>query len=391
MAVDFSNTEVAFKSKSDRELKKAYWLFKMVASPTVVNVGESLTNFALACRLPIRWAVKPTIFSQFCGGETIDECDLKIKQLEENNIGTILDYSLEGKNTDDSLNATTAEVLETIKKAKDTPSIPFAVFKPSGIGKFEVLEMANESEGKLIDEESKLDYSLFEERMDRIFSLGHELGVSVFVDAEDSWIQDSIDRVTERMMEKYNKDRAIVVTTVQMYRWDRLDYLRDLYQRAKEKGFKVGVKLVRGAYMEKERERAAEKGYQDPIQANKEATDRDYDLALKYCIERLDVFEVCAGSHNEKSANVLVDLLEENNIHKADNRVYFAQLLGMSDHISFNLAANGYNVAKYVPYGPVRDVMPYLIRRAQENTSVAGQTGRELKLISQELERRKKS
>lgn len=388
MAVDFSNTEVAFKSKSNKELNKAYWLFKMVGSSTLVNVGKSLTSFALAIRFPIKWVVKPTIFAQFCGGETIDECKPTIEVLDKHGVGTILDYSLEGKESENDLDSTRDEVIKTIERAKSDDAIPFAVFKPTGISKFSILEKANGSLNSLNEVERKT-YDSFYGRMDAICAAAHRLNVPVFVDAEDSWIQDTIDRACEAMMIKYNKENAIVYTTVQMYRWDRLDYLKKLQGLAQEHNIKIGVKLVRGAYMEKERERAKEMGYKDPIQPNKKATDDDYNAALAFCIEHISNFAICAGSHNEDSANVLVDLIKGKELSLNDSRVYFAQLLGMSDHISFNLSSLGYNVAKYVPYGPVREVMPYLIRRAQENTSVAGQTSRELNLLKKERQRRK--
>jgi len=388
MAIDFSNTEVAFRSKNKAELKKAYWLFKMVSKPGLVNFGKRAMTISLKLHLPVKWLIKKTIFSQFCGGENIDECASTIKNLDDNKVGTILDYSLEGKETNADLDATTQEIIATIERAKADNAIPFSVFKPSGISKFSILEKSNESIDGLNGEE-RADYLKFVERMNKICKKAYDLGVPVFVDAEDSWIQDTIDRMCEVMMSKYNKDAAIVYTTVQMYRWDRLEYLKTLCEKARRENIKIGVKLVRGAYMEKERHRAQEKGYKDPIQPNKKATDDDYNRALAFCVENLDVISICAGSHNEDSANVLVDLIEEKGLDATDTRLYFAQLLGMSDHISFNLSSNGYNVAKYVPYGPVKEVMPYLIRRAQENTSVAGQTGRELSLIQKERKRRK--
>jgi proline dehydrogenase len=388
MAIDFSNTEVAFQNKSKAQLKKAYWLFKMVSKPGLVNFGKWSMTLALKLHLPIKWLIKKTIFSQFCGGEDITECKSTIAELNKNKVGTILDYSLEGKETNADLDATTQEIIDTIERAKADDAIPFSVFKPSGISKFSILEKSNESIDGLNDEE-RADYGKFVERMNKICKKAHDLSVPVFVDAEDSWVQDTIDRMCEVMMWKYNKETAVVYTTVQMYRWDRLAYLKQLCEKARRDQIKIGVKLVRGAYMEKERERAKEKGYKDPIQPTKKATDDDYNAALKFCVENLDVFSICAGSHNEESANVLVDLIAEKGLDQTDPRLYFAQLLGMSDHISFNLSSNGYNVAKYVPYGPVKEVMPYLIRRAQENTSVAGQTGRELSLIQKERKRRK--
>jgi proline dehydrogenase len=388
MALDFSNTEIAFRGKTDKNLKKAYYLFKMVASPSLVNFGSWATNLAFKCRLPVVGIIKKTIFNQFCGGENIEECTPKIKELYANNVGTILDYSLEGKESDADLDKTTAEIIKTIERAKADEAIPFSVFKPTGISKFSLLEKANAGIDKLSDEDMA-DYEKVKLRMHRICSKALELNVPVFIDAEDSWIQDAIDTLAEDMIFLYNKNAPIVYNTIQLYRWDRLDYLKKLHQKVQENGVKVGVKLVRGAYMEKERARAAEKGYKDPIQPTKEATDRDYNLALEYCVQHINDFGVCAGSHNEKSALHLADLIEKYGLQKNDTRIYFAQLLGMSDHISFNLSFNQYNVAKYVPYGPVKEVMPYLIRRAQENTSVAGQTGRELALIMEERKRRK--
>ncbi len=388
MAIDFSNTEVAFRNKSKAELKKAYWLFKMVSKPGLVNFGKWSLTFALKLHLPVKWLIKKTIFTQFCGGENIIECKSTIEDLDKNKVGTILDYSLEGKETNADLDATTQEIIDTIERAKSDDAIPFSVFKPSGISKFSILEKSNESIDGLNDEE-RSDYLKFVERMNKICKKAYDLNVPVFVDAEDSWVQDTIDRMCEVMMWKYNQEAAVVYTTVQMYRWDRLAYLKSLCEKARRDQIKIGVKLVRGAYMEKERARAKEKGYKDPIQPNKKATDDDYNAALAFCVDNLDVFSICAGSHNEDSANVLVDLIAEKGLDPKDHRLYFAQLLGMSDHISFNLSSNGYNVAKYVPYGPVKEVMPYLIRRAQENTSVAGQTGRELSLIQKERKRRK--
>jgi proline dehydrogenase len=390
MALDFSNTEIAFRGKTDSNLKKSYYLFRMVASPGLVNFGSWAIDVSFKCRLPVKGLIKKTIFNQFCGGETIEECTAKIQELHKNNVGTILDYSLEGKESDEDLDQTTNEIIKTIERAKSDSAIPFSVFKPTGIAKFSLLEKSNNGV-ETLSEKDQLDYEKVRSRFHKICGKAHELNVPVFIDAEDSWIQDAIDTLAEEMIFAYNKETAIVYNTVQLYRWDRLDYLKNLHQKALQHSAKVGVKLVRGAYMEKERARAEEKGYKDPIQPNKESTDRDYDLALEYCVNNITDFGVCAGSHNEKSAIYLSELIEKKGLEKNDPRIYFAQLLGMSDHISFNLSFNQYNVAKYVPYGPVKEVMPYLIRRARENTSVAGQTGRELSLIIQERKRRKQN
>jgi proline dehydrogenase len=387
--VSFDNTEIAFGGKSDNDLQWSYRLFKMIGKPWLVKFGSGAANLALTLRLPVKGMIKKTIFKQFCGGESIADCEQKMNDLAKFKIGTILDYSVEGKSTEEVLDHTRDEVIATIKRAQGNPQIPFSVFKVTGISRTELLEKWNKADAKLSAEDEK-ELRVVLARVDAICKAAFEADVPLFIDAEDSWFQDGIDRMTNQMMAKYNTKKAIVYNTLQMYRHDRLDFLKKTYQEAIDGNYFVGIKLVRGAYMEKEREKAAAEGYKDPIQPNKEATDRDYNLALEFMVDHLDKFSICAGTHNEKSSAHLVDLMTKKNISKEDKRIYFAQLLGMSDHISFNLAHHGYNVAKYVPYGPVREVMPYLMRRAQENTSVAGQMGRELSLIVKEKERRKK-
>lgn len=386
--ISFDNTEIAFKSKSDKDLKRAYWLFKIVGIPASVKFGKVATSLAFNLHLPINGIIKKTIFKQFCGGETIEDCAKAIEHLNEFHIGTILDYSVEGKTSDEDFEKTTLEIIATIEKAKGNKAIPFAVFKVTGITRFGLLEKANDLNNSLTASEKK-EFQELVERVDRICKKAFENNVPVFVDAEDSWIQDTIDRLTESMMVKYNKETSIIFNTFQMYRHDRLAYIHNCLNEAKIGGYHYGIKLVRGAYMEKERERAIEKGYPSPIQPNKEACDKDYNVALEYILEHLDVASLCAGTHNELSSAYLAKLMTEKKLDKTDNRIYFAQLLGMSDHISFNLSNANYNVAKYVPYGPIKEVMPYLLRRAEENTSVAGQTGRELTLINKEINRRK--
>lgn len=384
--LSFDNTEIAFSSKSNSELKKSYYLFKLIGSPALVNFGKVATNAALALRIPIGWALKGNIFKQFCGGETIAECARATEVLDRFNIGTILDYSVEGKESEQDFDAAKEEILATIRTANGNKNIPFCVFKVTGLARFELLEKVN-ANATLSDAEVS-EWQRVRERVDEICALSYETGTPIFIDAEDSWIQDAIDHLADEMMEKYNATEAIVYNTIQLYRHDRLAFLKASFEKAKAKGYYLGVKLVRGAYMEKERARAAEKGYRDPIQPNKEATDRDYNAALEFCIENIDRIAICAGTHNEQSSMYLAKLLDEKGIAHNRKHVYFAQLFGMSDHISFNLANAGYNVAKYVPYGPIREVIPYLIRRAQENTSVKGQTGRELSLIQKEMKRR---
>lgn len=387
--ISFDNTEVAFSSKSNRDLKRAYWLFRIIASPSIVKFGKKATNLALNLRLPISAPIKATIFRQFCGGETIAECDRTIADLGKFEIGTILDYSVEGKTSDEDFDQTVDIIIQTIHRAANDPHIPFAVFKVTGIGRHDLIEKASTA-GYTPTSEEKAEIDVIVSRIDHICKAAYEAGTSVFIDAEESWIQDAIDQWTFDMMLKYNKEKCIVFNTLQMYRHDRLAFLTDCLTLANEHHVKYGIKLVRGAYMEKERARAMEKGYPSPIQATKADTDKDYNAALKVIVEHRSVFSLCAGTHNEDSSELLMNFMQEAQIDPQSEQFYFAQLLGMSDHISYNVAHANYHVAKYVPFGPVKEVLPYLLRRADENTSVAGQTGRELSLIMKELDRRAK-
>ena len=353
-----------------------------------MRIGTAATNFALKANLPVEGLIRSTVFDHFCGGVNEEDCLSVIDKMYSKGVSSVLDYSVEGKDSDADLDATRDEIIETIKKSKGNDDIPFAVFKPTGICRTDLLAKANKSEADLKGKDAE-DWEVVMGRVDAICKLAFENKVPVFIDAEDSWFQDAIDRIADAMMLKYNKENAIIYNTIQMYRHDRLEFLKKSHLKAKEAGYILGVKLVRGAYMEKERAKAESEGYPSPIQPTKEATDTDYNLGLVYMLENLAQIHFCAGTHNEKSSEMLAKLMAEYNVNPSDKRVYFAQLLGMSDHISFNIAHAGYNVAKYVPYGPVKEVMPYLMRRARENTSVAGQVGRELGLIIKEKKRRK--
>jgi len=385
--VSFDNTEVAFSGKTPGALRRSYWLFKVISSPWIVSVSKGLTNFALAIHFPIKWIIKPTIFRQFVGGENIEECSRTIAELGKYKVGTILDYSVEGKESEPDFDSGAKEIIATVTRAKTDPNIPFCVFKVTGLARFALLEKVSARE-KLTAEEEK-EWKRVWQRVEDICAASEAISKPIFVDAEDSWIQQAIDDLADEMMAKHNTKMPVVYNTYQLYRKDRLEFLKTSFAKAQAGNYFLGVKLVRGAYMEKERARAKEKGYPDPIHESKENTDRDYDAAVAFCIEHIERIGLCAGTHNEKSSKQLAELLDAKKIPHNHPHVYFSQLLGMSDHISFNLAHDGYNVAKYVPYGPVRDVLPYLIRRAQENTSVKGQTGRELNLIIKEKQRRK--
>lgn len=383
----FDNTQVAFSLKSDTELERAYFLFKLIASQPLVKIGTAVTNFALKAHLPVEGVIRSTVFDHFCGGVNEVDCLKVVDKMYTKGVSSVLDYSVEGKEEETQFDAALEMTLKTIEFAREREAIPFAVFKPTGFGRLDLYEKVGEKAVLTVAEQE--EWSRVIARFDLACKTAYEKDVLLLIDAEESWMQDAADAIVTDMMRKYNKQKAIVFNTLQMYRWDRLDYLKQLHEQAKTEGFYIGMKLVRGAYMEKENERAAERGLKSPICISKGATDINYDAAVLYMVENIDKMAIFAGTHNEESSYKLMRLLEEKGITKDDKRIFFGQLLGMSDNISFNLAENKYNVAKYLPFGPVRDVMPYLIRRAEENTSVAGQTSRELTLIKKEKERRK--
>lgn len=385
--LSFENTEIAFSPKSDLELFRAYVLFSMMNSPKLVGLGTKMIQAGLSMHLPITGLIKPTLFEQFCGGVSIHDCEKTIQKLEEYKVGTILDYSVEGATSEEGFENTMQELLATIKKSKGRDGIPFCVFKVTGIAPTAVLVKVQAKEA--LTEAEANAWAKVQERVDLLCRTAHEEQVRIFIDAEETWIQEPIDQLAEEMMVRYNTGSAIVYNTYQLYLSSKLDQLKADYEKALIGGYHLGAKLVRGAYMEKERARAIQKGYPSPVQPNKEATDNDFNEALKFCISRHAWISICAGTHNEESSLLLAQLMQEAKIPKDSPSFYFAQLYGMSDHISYNLANAGYNVAKYVPYGPVASVMPYLFRRANENTSISGQTSREFGLIQKEVKRRK--
>ncbi len=382
----FGNTEIAFAIKSDSELERAYFLFKMIQNEPLVRIGTAVTNFALNAHLPVEKLIRSTVFDHFCGGVTEEDCMSTIDKMYTKKVHSVLDYSVEGKESEEQFDNAMNKTLKIIDFAKEKKSIPFAVFKPTGFGRFEIYQKLTEK--KELSVEEKKEWNTVVKRYDTVCKAAYDKDVPLLIDAEESWMQDAADDLIEEMMQRYNKEKVIVYSTLQMYRHDRMDYLKDFYKRAQKSNFYIGMKIVRGAYLEKERERAEEKGYKSPICIDKATTDKNYNDALHFMLEnsKLAVF---AGTHNEESSLLLMKLAKKHGINKDDARLWFGQLYGMSDHISYNLSNNGYNVAKYLPFGPVRDVMPYLIRRAEENTSVAGQTSRELKLLKAERKRRK--
>ena len=386
--VSFEDTAIAFRYKSDKELRKANFIFTIVNHPLISAMATGAVKLGMKIGLPIQGLVRSTVFEHFCGGETIEKAERTIHHLGEYNVKTILDYSVEGEKSEAGFDRTTEEILRTFDKAKSSEHVPFCVFKMTGMGNGELFEKIQS--GKVLTPAEDDSYRKVRERVDKICKRSFETGIPVMIDAEETWLQTPIDQIAMEMMARYNQSKALVFITYQMYRADSLSNLKEAHQRAAMHNYFLGVKLVRGAYMEKERERAALNGYPSPIYPTKEETDAAFNKALQFCMDNKQRVSVMCGSHNEYSNHYLTVLMQKHGLTPNDNRVWFAQLLGMSDVISFNLASAGYNVAKYVPYGPVESVMPYLLRRATENTSVAGQSSRELMMIRRELGRRKR-
>ncbi len=387
--LNFQDTKTAFADKTDSQLREKYRLFKLMNSPVLNEISTKSAQIALYLGLPVEWLIKNTIFEQFCGGENIEECQPTIEKLGASKIGTILDYSVEGKSDEADFERTKDETILNLKRAKNDDKIPFAVFKVTGIAPLGTLEKI--SSNTELKESNKVKWENARRRILEICEYADSIEQPIFIDAEDSWIQDAIDQLATEMMEKYNNEKPIVFNTIQLYRHDRLDYLKKAHKKARNEGYIYAVKLVRGAYMEKERERAKEMNYPSPIHTDKAATDRDFNLAVDYCLENVEEIAFVAGTHNEESVQKLVQKMKEKGVAENHPHVFFSQLFGMSDNLSYILAQKNYNVSKYVPYGPVRDAVPYLIRRAEENTSVKGQVSRELDLIARELKRRTNS
>lgn len=387
--LDFTNTQLAFQAKSDRELKRTYWLYRAIDSPFLTKIGPQLLIWAFRLGLPIERLVKKTLFDLFIGGVSIKDTLGRSQALYAYGIFTILDYSVEGDNDKDSFDATAQEIMATLAHGASHPEVAFSACKLSGLTHNEVL--AKVQEGKVLTEQESVQYQRFLKRVNDICAAAARYRTPIFIDAEESWMQNTIDQVAEAMMETYNREWAAVHTTVQLYRHDRLAYLRSLIQRSKEGGYVLGVKLVRGAYLEKERARARQLGYADPMQPDKASTDRDFDAAARLCLDHLEHVAVCLGTHNQRSTQLLAEEMISRQLPPDHPHVVFAQLLGMSDHISFNLAHHGFRAAKYLPYGPVKAVLPYMIRRAQENTAIAGQSSREVSLLKEELARRRQA
>ena len=387
MSLNFEDTATAFALKSDADLERAYFLFRLIANQPLVRIGTAVTNFALDAHLPVEGLIRATVFDHFCGGTDEKDCMPIIEQMHAFGVSSILDYSVEGKQEEEQFDFALQKTLRVLDFVEEREAIPFAVFKPTAFGRIDLYEKVG-AKGPLSAEE-KEEFERVKRRFHEAAAKAASMQVGLLIDAEESWMQNAADDLVMELMTQYNSSGTYIYNTIQFYRHDRLEYLKSICEVARKQGFRIGIKAVRGAYMEKEAHRAEEKGLPNPICASKQATDQNFDLGIQFMMENLDVFDIFCGSHNENSSLLLTQLMKEKGLKKNDPRIWFGQLHGMSDHISFNLSKAGYNVAKYVPYGPVRDVMPYLIRRAEENTSVAGQTSRELELIKKERKRRK--
>ncbi|MBT8349915.1 MAG: proline dehydrogenase family protein [Deltaproteobacteria bacterium] len=385
--VCFEDTATAFKHKSNRELLLSYLIFGLTKSPFLVKFLSQAAKFALAIGLPVKPFIKATVFKQFCGGEKKEEYSKVITELGKADVGTILDYSVEGTKDEDGFEDTTKQLLQIVEQSKSDPNIPCTCMKMTAIGSFDLFKKVSANE--TLTKEDQLDLNKVKIRLEKICNASKEADKPIYIDAEETWIQGAIDRLAEEMMAKYNQNRAIVFTTLQLYRWDRNDYFKQLILQARSGGYKLGIKIVRGAYLEKERERARRLRYKSPINDTKADTDREYNKAVEIFIDNIDVVEICVGTHNEESCKLLIQTMAELELPNNHPHIYFSQLYGLSDNISFNLANAGYNVSKYLPFGPVESTLPYLARRAEENTAIAGQMSKELEIIISERKRRK--
>jgi len=401
--VSFDNTANAFAYKNDQQLKKAQFLFSSMGYNWLVQLGTRLTPWAIKAGLPVKGLIRDTLFEQFVGGETLQETAKVADKLEEFHVQVILDYGVEGGDYgEDEKDHACEEFIKVIEYAATQANIPFMSVKVTGLARFALLEkmdgLMRQAEGTLIKRyektveqlstTEKTEWQLVCNRMEKVCSTAAAKKVAVLIDAEETWIQDPVDALTMLMMYQQNKTTAIVYNTAQLYRHDRYQFIHDCFEAAEQRNFILGIKIVRGAYMEKERKRAQELGYPSPIQPDKESCDRDYNNAVEFCLHHVDRIATIIATHNENSNQLGAQLLHSKGLPHHHSHVHFSQLYGMSDHITFNLAKEGYSVSKYLPFGPIEDVVPYLMRRAQENSSMSGQTGRELALIKKEMKRR---
>lgn len=383
---NFEDTVVAYRHLDDQALDRAHQIFSLMDQPILARLGPVLLECAAKLGLPVSFFLRRTLFAHFCGGESLKECARLVEALKNEHVGVVLDYAVEGSEKDESFEVCCEEVLRSLEACK-VYAQPFGVFKPTGLVAPRLLQKL--SEAKPLSESEQFSAKRAYERFQRVAQKAKDLGLSVMIDAEESWVQEAVDRWVEALMKEWNTERPVVYHTIQLYRKDRLRYLKLLHQKAEQERYFLGIKLVRGAYLEKERERAKHFSYPSPIHETKQDTDRDFDEALMFCMEHLDRIAVFSGTHNEHSTRLLVKAMDQASLRRNDERIVFAQLLGMSDHLTYNLARSGFRVMKYVPYGPVKAVIPYLARRAQENTSITGQMTRELAMLRKELNRRK--
>ncbi len=387
---DFRDTRVAFEAKSDSELKLTTWMFYLMNFRFLVNSFGHLAIWAAKLRLPFaKYFIKKTLYKQFCGGESLEDARPTIEHLYSFDVKTMLDYGAEGKNDEEAFDKVIEENLKSIDFASENDSVKVISTKVSGLTQNKILEKVQK--GEKLDNEEENRFEALQTRLNKLCKYAEERNVGIFVDAEESWIQGTIDDLVLDLMEKYNRNTIIVYNTFQMYRKDMLGNLQRDFERAQSNGFVLGAKLVRGAYMEQERARSEKYAYPCPIHETKDDTDKMYNDAIRFCMEHFDQIAFANASHNMESMELQVRLIQEMGVPRDHIHMNFCQLMGMSDHLTYNLAKRGYNVAKYVPYGPVRDVVPYLVRRAHENSSVTGDMSREYAMLKAEVQRRKKA
>ena len=385
--MNFENTEHAYKLKSNRELFRALYLFKLISNQRLVAFLTKGAILAIKFKLPISFLFKYTVFKQFCSGISEKDSIDEVVRLASYNVKSYMHYASESQKSEVGMDESLTKILDTLKFSSGKSALEFTVFKATSLGPIDLFEKVSAGIG--LNYEEKNIWRRVLKRIEVCCKTARSLNVKIFIDAEESWIQSAIDDIAESMMAKFNTKKAYVFTTIQMYRIDRLAYLKKIIDKAEEKKNLIGVKLVRGAYMEKENIRAKNLGISSPICKNKKETDLNFDKALELIIDKVHICNLFIGSHNEESIIKATKLMNKYKYKNNHPFIWFSQLYGMADHISFNLALEGYQVVKYVPFGPVKEVIPYLIRRAEENTSVSGQTPRELNLIKKEIRRRK--
>lgn len=381
-------SDSAFSHYSISQLRRTKVLFKILQNPLVSWFSGFVPHIPILLRLPfVKSLIKHYIFSHFCGGEDWKEVHQSALKLQKQNILSSLDYSVECKQTEQDYETTKKVLLNVLEEAKNLSHIPFCVLKITGLGRFALLEKIHN--GQTLSDNEKAEWQRVQSRFDSICEKAVDCNTKLLVDAEESWIQKPIDNIVKRAMKRHNQNEPMIYNTYQLYLKAKYEQLKTDWEKAKEKGYILGSKLVRGAYMEKETKRAVKMHLPNPIQPSKAKCDQDFNDSLKFCLKHIDDFGIYIGTHNIESTQKARQLMQEYGIAKSDERVFFSQLLGMREILSYELAQQDYLVSKYTPFGKIAEVIPYLLRRIQENSSVKDQLNDEIKVITRELENQK--